>query len=303
MRDGTRNDYAERARRVLDHIRDNLDSNPGLDELARVANFSPYHFHRVFRGTVGETISGLIRRLRLERAAYRLLRGDASVLAIAVQAGYSSGGAFTRAFSAAFGETPSDFRRQRVSVPCIPSPSGYHYSPQNRCSRLRLPWKGDGAMEARIVELKPMRVLAVEHVGPYEGIDEAFEELAAFLGRNRIDTAGSQWLGIYRDDPDSKSPEDLRSEACVTLPDQLEVLPRGRVREMEIPGGDYATTRMEGPYSGLHEAWTALVGRWIPENGYRPREAPCFEIYVRGFEQTENQEEFLTDLFEPVELQ
>jgi AraC family transcriptional regulator len=303
MRSSTQEDYGNRVRRVLDHIRDGLDRNPSLEELAEVAGFSPYHFHRVFSGTVGESLSGLVRRLRLERAAYRLLNGDEPVIAVAVGAGYSSGGAFTRAFTRAFGETPSEFRRQRLSVPCIPSPSGYHFSPENGCSRLRLPWKGVGAMEARIVDLEPIGVLSVEHRGPYHEIGEAFEELGRFCGRAGLDLQGAQWLAIYRDDPDARPPEDLRSEACVSLAEGTSVSPEGRVRRAEIPGGSYATTRMEGPYSGLHEAWTTLVGRWVPENGYRPREAPCFEVYVRGCADTEDPGEFITDLFEPVEPQ
>ncbi|PIE76640.1 hypothetical protein CSA17_01140 [bacterium DOLJORAL78_65_58] len=65
MKKTTRQDYEERMLRVLLHIRDNLDRNPGLDELAAVAHFSPYHFHRIFRGMVGESLQSHLRRLRI----------------------------------------------------------------------------------------------------------------------------------------------------------------------------------------------------------------------------------------------
>ena len=59
----------KRILRVLVHIQTHLDENLALDDLARVAHFSPFHFHRVFRGMMGESVKEHVRRLRLERAA------------------------------------------------------------------------------------------------------------------------------------------------------------------------------------------------------------------------------------------
>ena len=64
--------YKERMLRVLVHIQQHLDEPLGLEELARIACFSQYHFHRIFRGMLGESVGEHIRRLRLERAASRL---------------------------------------------------------------------------------------------------------------------------------------------------------------------------------------------------------------------------------------
>ncbi|MCK4671071.1 MAG: helix-turn-helix transcriptional regulator [Candidatus Aegiribacteria sp.] len=69
MREDTGQIYRQRILAVLDYIKVNLDGDLNLDEIAGVAFFSPFHFHRVFRGMVGETLGSLIRRLRLEKAA------------------------------------------------------------------------------------------------------------------------------------------------------------------------------------------------------------------------------------------
>jgi AraC family transcriptional regulator len=61
--------YKERILRVLVFIQQNLGNELSLDELAKTAHFSAYHFHRIFRGIVGESLKEHIRRLRLERAA------------------------------------------------------------------------------------------------------------------------------------------------------------------------------------------------------------------------------------------
>jgi len=76
--------------RVLVHIQQHLDETIELDELAHIAHFSPYHFHRIFRGMVGESLMEHVRRLRLERAAHRLKFTDTSVTNIAFDAGYET---------------------------------------------------------------------------------------------------------------------------------------------------------------------------------------------------------------------
>ena len=81
---------------------------------AAVAHFSPYHFHRIFRGMVGESVKEHVRRLlRLERSAQRLRDSNDAILEIALDAGYESHESFTRAFRAMFGESPSEFRDNR----------------------------------------------------------------------------------------------------------------------------------------------------------------------------------------------
>jgi AraC family transcriptional regulator len=72
----TLQDYKQRLLRVLVHIQQQLDRPLSLEELARLAHFSPFHFHRVFKGMLGESVQSHLRRLRLERSAARLKSGD-----------------------------------------------------------------------------------------------------------------------------------------------------------------------------------------------------------------------------------
>src|SRR5205085_6955962 len=110
MHSQTERTYHERVLRVLVYIQNHLDDALALDDLAAVAHFSPYHFHRIFRGMVGESVMEHVRRLRLERAAHRLKFTDQPVTRIAFDAGYEAHEAFTRAFGAMFGTAPSQFR-------------------------------------------------------------------------------------------------------------------------------------------------------------------------------------------------
>lgn len=104
-------------------------------ELARRVRLSRFHFDRVIAAVAGEPPARLRRRVLLERAAYRLVTTDSPVLTVAVEAGYSSHEAFTRAFVQAYGAAPAQWRHQPTGIP-IDAPNGVHFHPPGS---LRLP--------------------------------------------------------------------------------------------------------------------------------------------------------------------
>ena len=111
MTGGHRLEYETRVNRVIDHIRGHLAEELSLSTLARVAAFSPFHFHRVFRAITGETLFGFIHRLRIEKAAGALLNHpDQSVLEIALDHGFASAATFARAFKTRFGMSATEWR-------------------------------------------------------------------------------------------------------------------------------------------------------------------------------------------------
>jgi len=301
VKEDTREIYRARILDVLQHISANLDDDLGLDDLARIARFSPFHFHRVFKGVTGESLASLVRRLKLEQAAHRLLIGLEPVMVIALRAGYDSNQTFTRAFSAAFGEPPSVFRRMRVGVPALPAPSGYHYHPDQGIRFFEPVMRGAAGMDGRIIQLERMKVLCVRHIGPYNQVGEAFGRLSDLVGRLGIEVSGSKWLAIYHDDPATRKPAELRSDACVTVGAAPAVEGMDGVSVQDIDGGMYATVRHTGSYSHLGRVWGEFCGGWIPANGYRPRCAPCFEVYVVGHGDGVEEDGFITDIYEPVE--
>jgi AraC family transcriptional regulator len=84
---------------VLEHVDRHLDERLELESLARVANFSAFHFHRLFAAWMGETMGEYLRRRRLEVAAQRLVaQPRLPVLPVALGVGFGSAEAFARAF-------------------------------------------------------------------------------------------------------------------------------------------------------------------------------------------------------------
>src|SRR5512138_542944 len=84
-----------------------------LDEIAQVGGVSRFRLSRLFGALVGRSVFDYVRGRRLTEAARSLSRGAPDILAVALEAGYSSHEAFTRAFRGQFGAAPQDVRAER----------------------------------------------------------------------------------------------------------------------------------------------------------------------------------------------
>ena len=182
MKPDTRSFYARSVQAAIEHIAVHLDDALELEALARVACLSPFHFHRVFRGMVGETPLELTRRLRLERAAWRLRDKARAVTEIAFDAGYETHEAFTRAFRSSYSASPSGFRLRKYPRIEIAAPCGVHYSADGAVPQFVARDSGGLTMDVDIKDMPKLRVATVRHVGPYNQIPKAFEHLGAVAG-------------------------------------------------------------------------------------------------------------------------
>lgn len=101
---------------VIDFIEGKLDSEVTLKEIADIAGFSPFHFHRLFQSLTGETIVEYIRKRRLTNAALELVGTDKRIIDIAFDYNFESQESFTRAFKRHFGINPGQYRKDKPKV-------------------------------------------------------------------------------------------------------------------------------------------------------------------------------------------
>ncbi|MEH3112335.1 AraC family transcriptional regulator [Pedobacter terrae] len=108
---GSTDIYQRRINEVIDHLNQNLDRSVSLEELASVACFSPFHFHRIFTALMGETVHAFTSRMRIEKAARLLKFSKESITAIATACGFSSAATLSRQFKQYFATSPGRYRK------------------------------------------------------------------------------------------------------------------------------------------------------------------------------------------------
>jgi len=103
--------YRTRINHVIDYVINNLDKSFSLDELAEVALFSPFHFHKIFVALTGESVNFFTNRVRLEKAARLLKYSEGKISQIAIDCGFSSPSTLSRSFKKYFGLSPKSYQK------------------------------------------------------------------------------------------------------------------------------------------------------------------------------------------------
>lgn len=320
MKEETQSFYEQVVLAAVRRVTSKLDEALDLEELARAAQLSPLHFHRIFRGMLGETPLELHRRIRLERAA-RALVGDGKadappITRIAFDAGYETHESFTRAFRQAYGSSPSEFRERARQARRAPPGSAFRRLPQIELAAaseihfeqlddaLRLASihfrrhtrTSDQQDDAVTIEQRPaLRVFAVSHRGPYSAIAQAFGRLDAIVRpQGFLERYAEGMVAIYHDDPEATSPADLRADAGVIVRADAPLLEA--LSEIVIPAGSYARTTHVGPYTRLGDAWARFMGGWLVKSGHRVGSGVSYERYLNTPMDT-RPEDLRTDLY------
>ncbi len=296
-----RKEYASRLNRVVDYIDKNLTGDLSLSVLAEVANFSKYHFHRVFSLYIGEPLGTYIQRLRLEWAAGKLVSdSEISVTEVAYDCGYSAPAVFSRAFKERFGMSPSEWRTggwKKHSKNCKLMSNNYQelsklreatninlgYSEfRNQNWRIHMKQTKELNYTVNVRDIEKMEVAYVRHTGPYAGDGELFGRLYGKLmrwagPRGILERPETEMLTIYHDSPEITEEEKLRISVCITVPGDTET--DGEIGRMTIPGGRYAVGTFEIDVDQYGDAWNNLMGVWLPESGYQCSDhGPCYEV-------------------------
>lgn len=280
---------------VIEHIDRNLDSSLDLATLAGVANFSEFHFHRLFGALMGEALGDYVRRRRLEGAAVRLRSQPlVPVLDIALAHGFGSAEAFARAFRARYECSPTEWRNSKHDQ--VARKTG-------QAPRLDLREHGDNsdedlAMPVKLIERAPVHVAYLRHTGSYGPAIGRFwgETVAPWMQTNGL--IGRDRYGISLDDPSVTDPGKCRYDACVESPAR-EVL-AGRALRKVIPGGKYAAMAFEGTGAQMPAAWDTLLRDWLPQSGLQLDSRPFFEFYPGDGKYDPKTRVFTCDICVPV---
>lgn len=250
-----------------------------LDEVSAAAGFSPFHFHRVFKALMGETLNQFVKRQRLERALYLMSHAPTRALTdVALDCGFGSSSDFSRSFKQHFGLPPRVFDLQTFR--------------QQRRGEFERVWSGQGGaaqftglpagenpdgFEVRLRDLPARTVAYIRVFNPYrDGVAQAAcERLLAWAVACGV--ADGQWLGYMWDEPEIVALADCRYDVAVVVDG---VVPGGDIGRYQFPPMRVAEVVLKGDITLEVRALDWLYKTWLPHSGYVPADQPVFEAWA-----------------------
>ena len=240
-----------------------------LDDVAANAGISRFHMTRAFATATGQPVMRYVRGRRLSEAARELAAGAPDILSVALDAGYGSHEAFTRAFRDQFGTTPEQLRASR----CLDA------------IQLVEPIKIDRSMiieleEPRFEEGKPLLIagLGMRYTcETNQGIPAQWQRFAPHIG-NIPGQVGSAAYGVCCNYDDDARFEYITGVEVSSFAD----LPAG-FSSIRIPACRYAVFSHREHISAMRRTARAIWSEWLPASGREASDAPTFEFYDERF--------------------
>jgi AraC family transcriptional regulator len=291
-KNNTQAEYIRRINLSLTYINENLDQSLGLSDIASKSHFSEYHFHRIFHGIVGETVSGYVSRKRLERAANRLIcEQDATVTDISERGGFSSSANFSKAFKQYFGISPSQLRNplnnKDSKIGKIQSKYGKAFNPKDLYSQRItdvLVFDPDKLeemlMNVKVEQVNEKKIAYLTAPKGYEldAIFETWDKITNWGREQGIRNVENKRFAICHDNPMMTPTEQCRYDATIEINDGVKV--NAPYTESTIPGGKYAIAYYKGEGDKVSNFYMELYSAWLPNSGFEPDNFPPVAHYL-----------------------
>jgi len=254
--------------RALWYIESHLSGDLSLEVVADVVGVSRFHLSRAFGTTVGCALASYIRSRRLSEAARALANGAPDILAVALDSGYGSHEAFTRAFRQQFGVTPEQLR-ERGSMKGV-----------ELMSPIRIDDKASTAISpARVVREDALLIFGLgQRYHTNAAIPSQWDRFVPYLGtiRNQL---GKETYGVICNPDDTGSYEYITGVRVSEFPDEPPEFSR-----LRIPPQTYAVFEHKDHVSSVGTTWQAIWDHAIADAGYRASDGPAFERYGERFD-------------------
>lgn len=270
--------YRSRINKVIDYVNNNLDKSFSIEELASVAYFSPFHFHRIFVAVTGEPLNTFTTRIRLEKSARLLKFSKEPVSNISLDCGFSSPSIFTRAFKNYFGVAPSSYRKNseiknsKICKELLPL-TEYLCEMEQEELQMKFP--------VQVRQLPKRRIAYIRVLDSFrEGVVlDAFGKLIEWAKKRNIFQTES-FFGMSVDDPMVTPKEKYRYEVCVTLPENLIVDTDDGIETTTLPKCKYAVATVSGNFNLVATVTNYLFNNWLINSPFEPDHQPGLEVFL-----------------------
>lgn len=255
-------------------IEHNLSEPLRASDIAKHANLSTFHFQRLFSAYMGESINQYISARRLERAAIKLTHTpNANLLQLALDSGFQTHSAFSKAFKKQFGLTPTAFRG---------APDLVRQGPDHRRKHLVSTPQGDVLETAEIVTLArfhfQFRTSAGTQDGPFFQLNDQdiYQQFAALLAETHAPDLFL--MSCFPDTPQNLNDRDAPVWFGGAFSEPKET---GWSNDWyQFDGGEWAVFEHRGDYRFLYQTWNRIYRNWFAQSDYLLRDEFPFEAYM-----------------------
>jgi AraC family transcriptional regulator len=260
---------------AIDYIEANLDANINVDEIARIALSSRYHFQRMFHALTGFTVTEYIRNRRMTLAGEELVCTNIKIIDIANKYSYDSPDAFTKAFQRFHGSTPSMVRRENRKLKAFPKLS------------FKLSIKGECEMNYRIVKKDGFKVFGVETITTTEN-NALYKEIPEFCNKiwndgthEKINTflgypKNNMLYGIHYDFKENGNRRYMIGWETLNkdIPKEYKI-----VDVYESTWAIFEESNDSSNSLAIQDLWRRIYSEWFPSSGFEQVEGVCMEKY------------------------
>ncbi len=260
--------------KALWYIESHLDADVSLEAAAESVGVSRFHLSRAFTAATGKALTGYARARRLSEAARKLLGGAPDILPVALEAGYGSHEAFTRAFRQHFAMTPEQFRASGGDLrPLLQEPLPMHPSdtPVNPAAMPPAP---------RIAACEAKQIFGLSKPCPAAGdpgIPGLWNRFGPYIGSIAGQTGGGAY-GVIYNSSDTGGYDYLCGVEVRAFPAE----PREFTR-LRIPPQTYAIFACREHVSRIAAAWRAIWEHGLAAAALQAANGPAFEFYGESF--------------------
>ena len=285
-------EYVRRINLAIEYISVNINKSLNLEDVAKSSYFSPFHFHRIFQGMVGETVNDFITRKKMETAANRVVcRRELNMTEISELGGYSSSANFSKAFKLYFGLSPSQLRNptkmENSKIGKIYSKYGKAFNPQSLYSQTvtnSVIFDPDKLEELLMnVKVEEMDEKLIAFLTAPKGYDltsifETWDKIIGWAKSSGVIDQENKRYAICHDNPMITPEDKCRYDASIEIDGDVKVLEP--FFKQTIPSGKYAVAHYKGDGDKVSNFYMELYSNWLPGSGFEPDDYPPVAHYL-----------------------
>lgn len=249
--------------KAMRYIEENLMGEIEFDEMSRIACCSEYHFRRMFSFLSGMPLGEYIRRRKLSIAAVLLNEEDNKIIDIALQLGYNSPDAFSKAFQAMHGISPSSVKKGNIIIKAFPPMT------------FQLTIKGGNEMVYRIIEKDAFKIVGLKKriTLVFEGVNHQMDSVLQSLTADKIKELKSlcdiEPKGILSVSANfsERTVEGSELDQYIGVATTKQATDKWDV--LEVDAASWAVFTVVGEFpKALQDAWARIYAEWFPTSGY-----------------------------------